>query len=212
MITTHIVIAKRPMPGRVKTRLCPPLTPAEAADLAAAALTDTLAAVESATATTRMLCFDGDATNWLSPGWAYRRQRPGGLDVRLADALGAAAGPAMVVGMDTPQLDARLLDSFDAERYDACIGPTADGGYWTIGLRDPAYAPAALLGVPMSTEHTYADQIERLRSLGMSIQVLDELVDVDTIDDAVEVARQAPHRCFAAAFAGVIPERDAGAA
>lgn len=208
MINTHIVIAKQPIPGRVKTRLCPPLTPAEAAALAAAALADTIAAVESAAATTRTLCFDGDVTEWLPARWAHRRQRPGGLDVRLADALGSAFGPAMVVGMDTPQLDARLLDSFDADRFDACIGPTADGGYWTIGLRDPAHAQAALLGVPMSSDHTYSEQVRRLRSLGLSVQVLDELVDVDTIDDAVEVARQAPHTCFAAAFA----ELDAGAA
>jgi rSAM/selenodomain-associated transferase 1 len=212
VIGTHIVIAKRPVPGRVKTRLTPPLTPREAAALAAAALTDTIAAVESATATTRMLCFDGDTTDWLPPDWTYRRQRPGGLDARLADALGAAGGPAIVVGMDTPQLDARLLDSFDAERYDACIGPTVDGGYWTIGLRNPAHAPTALLGVPMSTEHTYADQLGRLRSLGLSVQVLDELVDVDTIDDAVTVARKAPQTCFAAAFADVFTEPDAGAA
>jgi hypothetical protein len=208
MIDTHIVIAKQPVPGRVKTRLCPPLSHTGAAALAAAALTDTIAAVDAAAATTRMLCFDGDATNWLPPEWAYRRQRPGGLDVRLADALGAASGPAMVVGMDTPQLDARLLDSFDAEHFDACIGPTADGGYWTIGLRNPAHASVALLGVPMSTQHTYADQVGRLRSLGLSVQVLDELIDVDVIDDAVEVARQASHTRFAAAFA----ELAAGAA
>ncbi len=208
IIDTHIVIAKRPVPGRVKTRLCPPLAPAEAAALAAAALTDTIAAVQSASAARKMLCFDGDATDWLPARWTHRRQRPGGLDVRLADALGSADGPAMVVGMDTPQLDARRLDSFDAERFDACIGPTADGGYWTIGLRDPAVAPAALLGVPMSTDHTYSDQARRLRALGLSVQVLEELTDVDTIDDAVEVARQAPHTCFAAAFADL----DAGAA
>ena len=208
MINTHIVIAKQPVPGRVKTRLCPPLSHSEAAVLAAAALTDTIAAVEEATARTKMLCFDGDASSWLPPNWAYRRQRAGGLEVRLAEALGAGHGPAMVVGMDTPQLDARLLDSFDAEHFDACIGPTADGGYWTIGLRNPADAPAALLGVPMSTEHTCADQLGRLRSLRLSVQVLDELIDVDTIDDAVEVARQAPHTRFATAFA----ELAAGAA
>ncbi len=200
VIGTHIVIAKRPVPGRVKTRLCPPLTPDDAAALAAAALTDTIAAVATASAATRMLCFDGDVTGWLPPGWRYHRQRPGGLDVRLAGALVAAEGPAMVVGMDTPQLDARLLDKFDAERFDACLGPTADGGYWTIGLRNPELAPAALLGVPMSTEHTCADQLARLRSLGLSVQMLDELIDVDTIADAVEVARRAPHTCFAEVF------------
>ena len=208
MSRTHVVIAKQPVPGRVKTRLCPPLSPRQAATLAGAALSDTLAAVDAVRPRTKVLCFDGDPSGWLRPGWVHRRQRSGGLDVRLADALATVVGPATVVGMDTPQLNSRLLDSFDPVRFDACLGPTADGGYWTIGLRDTKYAHAAISGVPMSTDHTYAAQLARLRSLGLSVQVLDELVDVDTIDDAVDVARLVPHTAFGAALAGL----DSGAA
>jgi glycosyltransferase A (GT-A) superfamily protein (DUF2064 family) len=208
MTATIVVIAKRPVAGRVKTRLCPPLTPVQAADLAAAALRDTMSAVEDAAARSKVLCFDDEDRSWLRAGWAQRRQRDGGLDARLAGALAAAHGPALVVGMDTPQLTADLLDGFAADRFDACLGPTVDGGYWTIGLRDTALAPAALLGVPMSTGHTFAAQLRRLRGLGLTVQVLDRLIDVDTIADAHAVAALAPRTEFAATFA----ELEAGAA
>jgi hypothetical protein len=206
--TTIVVIAKRPVAGRVKTRLCPPLTPMQAADLAAAALADTVRAVDSASTRSRVLCLDDDDRSWLPTGWVQRRQREGGLDARLAGALVGAHGPAIVVGMDTPQLTADLLDGFDADNFDACLGPTADGGYWTIGLRDTTLAPAALLGVPMSTGHTFAAQLRRLRGLGLTVQILHRLIDVDTIADAQAVAAIAPRTLFAAALAGL----DAGAA
>ncbi len=201
MMPAHVVIAKQPVAGRVKTRLCPPLSPGEAAALACAALRDTIDAVDAAASSRKVLCFEGDPAGWLRPGWEHRRQRSGTFDVRLADALAATSGAAMVVAMDTPQLDAGLLGSFDPTRFDACVGPTRDGGYWTIGLRDTTHAPAALHGVPMSTDRTCAAQVSRLRSLGLSVQLLDELVDVDTVADAITVARLAPHTRFAGSFA-----------
>ncbi len=199
-MTTLVVLAKRPVAGRVKTRLCPPLTPGQAARLAGAALTDTLTAVDSAGAADRVLCFDGPVLGWLRPGWRHRAQCSGGLDVRLADAFAAAAGPALVVGMDTPQLDADLLAGFDAHHHDACLGPSADGGYWAIGFADPSRATAALVGVPMSTERTFDHQLARLNSLGLRVQLLPLLVDVDTADDARAVAAAAPHTLFAATW------------
>ena len=199
-MTTVVVLAKRPVAGRVKTRLSPPLTPGQAADVAAAALTDTLTAVDSAGVRRRVLCFAGPVLGWLRPGWGHRAQCEGSLDVRLADAFAAARGPAVVIGMDTPQLTADLLESFVADRYDACLGPTTDGGFWAIGLADPRHARAALLGIPMSTGHTFAAQLARLRRLRLRVQVLPRLVDVDTADDARTVAAQAPHSRFAAAW------------
>jgi len=208
MTATVVVIAKRPIAGRVKTRLCPPLTLVQAADLAAAGLADTMSAVDASSARSKVLCFDADDRSWLRTGWVQRRQRGGGLDARLAVALAGAHGPALVVGMDTPQLTAALLDGFDAARFDACLGPTADGGYWTIGLRDTSLAPAALLGVPMSTGRTFAAQLRRLRDLDLTVQILDRLIDVDTIADAHAVAALAPRTAFAAALADL----DRGAA
>ncbi len=199
---TIIVIAKEPVAGRVKTRLVPPLTYEQAAAVAGAALLDTLDAVDALDADERVLAFAGDPTAWLRPGWRAVAQPTGGLDLRLAAAFAAVApGPAVLVGMDTPQLEVGQLAAFDPSRFDACLGPATDGGFWAIGFADPSQAAAAILGVPMSTAHTGADQLERLRALGRPVQVLDELTDVDTVESADEVALLAPASRFARALA-----------
>ncbi len=198
MIHTIVVIAKRPIAGRVKTRLVPPLTPAEAAALAAAALTDTLRAVAETPACRRVLAFDGPVDGWLPGGWSHCTQPPGGLDVRLVAAFETLADePAVLVGMDTPQLRPRHLTRFDPSEFDACLGPADDGGYWAIGFRNPSIARAAITGIPMSSDRTAALQLDRLADLGLRVQLLDGLVDVDTIDDAHRVAAQAHGTEFA---------------
>ena len=179
-----VVLAKRPVPGRVKTRLSPDVSPVVAAELAAAALRDTLDVASTATFDARVLSFAGSVRGWLRPGWTHHVQPDGGLDVRIAAALRTDGSPTLLVGMDTPQLDAGLLQTFDPVHFDACLGPTADGGYWAIGLRETAAAADAVIGVPMSTPHTFADQHDRLRGLGMSVQILPGLTDVDLIGDA----------------------------
>jgi glycosyltransferase A (GT-A) superfamily protein (DUF2064 family) len=196
-----VVLAKEPVPGRVKTRLVPPLAHADAARLARAALTDTLETLADAPAEHHLLALEGEAGDWLSGGWRVVPQVGGGLDRRIAGALAAVpCGPAVLVGMDTPQLSIDMLTAFDAARFDACLGPTDDGGYWVIGLRDPRRAPEVILGVPMSTSQTGEAQWRRLRKAGMRVQLLPTLMDVDTIVDAEHVAAIAPHTRFADAF------------
>jgi uncharacterized protein len=195
-----VVIAKAPVPGRSKTRLCPPCDPAEAAALAAAALADTLRAVAATPARRRILALDGHLS---APGFELIPQEGAGLGERLGAALVAAGGPALVVGMDTPQLTPALL-AHAARRLsepgvDAVLGPALDGGYWTIGMRAPD--PAAFEGVPMSSQHTCAVQRRRLGRLGMSVALLPRLRDVDTIEDARAVAREHPRTEFAAVLA-----------
>jgi glycosyltransferase A (GT-A) superfamily protein (DUF2064 family) len=199
---TLIVIAKEPIAGRVKTRLVPPLSTEQAAQVAGAALADTLAAVQGAPARQRLLAFAGDVAAWLPAGWRSCRQPDGGLDRRLAAAFHAAGpGPALLLGMDTPQVRSAHLTAFAPERYDACLGPAPDGGYWALGFRDPRLAAPAILDIPMSTEHTGAHQLRRLQRLGLRVQLLEELRDVDTIVDADEVAALIPGSAFTAALA-----------
>jgi glycosyltransferase A (GT-A) superfamily protein (DUF2064 family) len=199
-IDTVIVIAKRPVPGRVKTRLVPPLTPQQAADVAGAALTDTLDTLAGLPVRRHLLAFDGDPSGWAPRPWRTCPQRSGGLDSRLTGAFGRVRrGPALLVGMDTPQLRIEQLARFDTSRYDACLGLATDGGYWAIGLRDPRQAADAILGVPMSTSDTGAEQLRRLQRLGLRVQLLDELTDVDTIDNALAVAALTPGSRFARA-------------
>jgi hypothetical protein len=201
-----IVIAKEPIPGRVKTRLVPPLTGSEAADLARAALSDTLRAASAVDARQRVLALDGRPGPWLPRGWRVVAQPAGSLDVRLVAAFSAASsGPALLIGMDTPQVRPAQLAAFDPDGHDACLGLAEDGGYWAIGLRNPALAAEVISGVPMSTSHTGAEQLRRLHAAGLRVQLLDTLADVDTIDVAYGVAAAAPSTEFAAALRGLDP-------
>jgi rSAM/selenodomain-associated transferase 1 len=205
-----LVIAKAPVPGRAKTRLVPPCTPAQAAALAAAALADTLAAAaRAARAGRRVLVLDGEPGPWLPAGFEVIPQRGGGLAERLAAAFEDAGAPAFLVGMDTPQVTPALLDAGLAavERTDAAFGAALDGGYWGIGLRR---ADAAVFrGVPMSADDTGAVQRARLDALGLATATLPPLRDVDAIADARAVAADAPGSAFAAALDALDLERAA---
>ncbi|MGW7681044.1 DUF2064 domain-containing protein [Kribbella sp. NPDC054772] len=188
---TLIVIAKEPVPGRVKTRLQTEFTAHEAAALARASLVDTLSAVRSAPASRRVLALEGDPGPWLPAGFEVICQRGAGLDERLAAAFedAYAGSPMLLVGMDTPQLRPELLD-FHWFGYDAVLGLTEDGGYWCLGLRVPDRR--ALVGVPMSTDHTGLDQLRRLESLGLRVLMLPTLRDMDTPRDAAHLAAEFP--------------------
>jgi glycosyltransferase A (GT-A) superfamily protein (DUF2064 family) len=196
-IQTLLVIAKQPVPGRVKTRLIGSCTATQAAALAAAALADTLQALQDFPSVDKVILLDGDPAGLVPAGWRVLPQQPGGLDQRLAAGFAAVPdGPALLVGMDTPQLSAELL-CFDPSRYDACLGPAADGGYWTIGFREPARARDCIPGVPMSSPHTGAEQHRRLVAGGLAVQPLATLTDVDTESSADQVACAAPETRFA---------------
>ncbi|MEP6599424.1 MAG: DUF2064 domain-containing protein [Actinomycetota bacterium] len=211
LLGTLIVIAKEPLPGRVKTRLVPPLTHRDAAAVAEAALVDTLAAMTAVPAARHVVVLEGRPGTWLPTGWDVVAQSAGGLDARLTAAFEAVdpARSALLVGMDTPQLLARHVLAFDPSRFDACLGPATDGGYWAIGLRDPARARQVIADVPMSRADTGAQQLTRLRAAGLHVQLLDELADVDTIEVAHEVAFQAPATRFAAVLSAVAVARAA---
>jgi glycosyltransferase A (GT-A) superfamily protein (DUF2064 family) len=207
-MTTLIVIAKEPLPGRAKTRLHPPFTLEQAAHLAAAAIDDTLAAVADLPASRRILLFEGTHPPRSADGYEIVPQTAGDLDERLAAAFDAVDGPAVLIGMDTPQLlAADLLPAFEpGSELDAWFGPADDGGFWALGLREPR--GDLIRGVPMSRDDTGALQLARLE--GLKIGMLRELTDVDTYDDALRVAASAPATSFArlfAQFAAAAPAR-----
>jgi glycosyltransferase A (GT-A) superfamily protein (DUF2064 family) len=205
-MTTLIVIAKEPLPGRAKTRLHPPFTLEQAAQLAAAAIDDTLAAVADLPASRRILLFEGIHPPRSADGYEIMPQAAGDLDERLAAAFDAVDGPAVLIGMDTPQLRAAdLLPAFEGSE-DAWFGPADDGGFWALGLRAPR--GDLIRGVPMSRDDTGALQLARLK--GLKVGMLRELTDVDTYDDALRVAASAPATSFArlfAQFAAAAPAR-----
>jgi rSAM/selenodomain-associated transferase 1 len=202
-----LVIAKEPVPGRVKTRLCPPCTPQQAAAVAAASLADTLRTVDASPVALRTLAICG---NYRPPaGWGLVRQRGDGLGQRLAHAFADTAVPGLstlLIGMDTPQVGpaqlAALADGLD--RVDAVLGPAEDGGWWALALRDPA-AARVLAGVPMSTPDTCTLTRHALDAYGLTVEYGPSLRDVDTAADAHAVAAACPGGSFAATVRMQVP-------
>lgn len=198
-----LVLAKTPVPGRVKTRLCPPCTPAEAAELAEAALADTLAAAMATGADRVLVALSGSAGNWVPPGVTIVDQGSGPLERRLARAWSHVQGAGLQIGMDTPQVSAALLDSamgvLCRADVDAVLGLAEDGGWWAIGLRPPD--PTVFLDIPTSRSDTGPRQLRRLAAAGRRTALLPALRDIDTHADAVAVARLAPATRFARALA-----------
>lgn len=202
-----VLIAKAPVPGMVKTRLCPPCTPDEAALVAAAAIGDSVDALSSAHVVHRTLVVHGELA--APAGWSVLPQRGEGLGERLAAAFADTARPGtstLLVGMDTPQLTAAHVDA--ARRAlvtaEAAIGPAEDGGWWGLAVRDPAVAHV-LAGVPMSTSDTGVLTVNALLNLGLRVARLTTLRDVDTAADAHAVAAVCPSGRFARTVAALVP-------
>jgi glycosyltransferase A (GT-A) superfamily protein (DUF2064 family) len=199
-----LVMAKAPVAGAVKTRMCPPLHLSEAAELAAAALADTLQVVASSGAEERLIALDGDPGEWLPPGFTVIAQRGATFAERLENAWAHAGGPTLQIGMDTPQISTELLQRSFATLEDspgAVLGHAEDGGWWALGLLQAQ--PGVFRNIPMSTPSTGERQAGRLRELGLGPGLLPPLVDVDEWAHAVAVARQIPTTQFGRCVAGL---------
>lgn len=191
-----MVVAKAPVPGRVKTRLVPPYTHEEAAALAEAALADTLAAAVACGADEVVVALDGEPGPWLPPGCRIVRQRGAGLGERLAAAWDDVGTGGVQVGMDTPQVRANDLELALAalEKADAALGLAEDGGWWALALRRPDTRVFA--GVPMSAPDTGARQLARLHDLRLRVVDLPVQRDVDRAEDVAAVAAAVPDSRF----------------
>ncbi|MFD5094987.1 DUF2064 domain-containing protein [Amycolatopsis thailandensis] len=208
-----LIVAKAPVPGFAKTRLCPPATPEQAAEIAAASLLDTLDAALLTPDARVVVALTGDldkAAHGREIATALRKtevipQRGDGFDVRLANAHADAPRPGesvLQIGMDTPQVTPALLAEAANRLEDSVLGPAEDGGWWALGLKDPLHAKA-LAGVPMSRDDTGRQTLRALADVGLNPGILPTLSDVDTIADARRVAALEPASRFARAVAEV---------
>jgi glycosyltransferase A (GT-A) superfamily protein (DUF2064 family) len=212
-MTTVVVIAKETVPGKVKTRLHPAFSYEEAAALAAASLADTLATVRTLGAREQILYFDGVVLPDGADDFTVMPQSTGTLDERIAALFDRLSGPTLLVGMDTPQLArrhvSRVVDAWPDD-VDAWFGPATDGGFWGLALRDPN--GSLVRGVPMSRDDTGVRQLDRLAAAGLRVSLLPPLTDVDTAQNAFDVAAEAPHGAFAAKLSRITALERAGAA
>ncbi len=201
-----LVVAKAPVAGLVKTRLGALIGDAAAAELAAAALLDTLEACALAGAEGHLsLAGDladavhGDRITAALAGWTITPQRGEGFAERLVNAhADAGTGTVVQVGMDTPQVSAASLTAVAAllEDHDAALAPATDGGWWALARRDPDVV-RHLVDVPMSTDTTFADTQRALERAGARVAHGAPMTDVDTVADADTVADLAPDTRFA---------------
>ncbi|WP_378146249.1 DUF2064 domain-containing protein [Cnuibacter sp. UC19_7] len=199
-----VVIAKECVPGRVKTRLNPPLSLEQAAQVASASLADTVDVISTLPFTRRIIAFAGE--NAPVPGdWEVLPQIAGTLDLRLGAVFDSVAEPMVLIGMDTPQVSARhllpLLRHWPDDA-DSMFGPALDGGFWALAMREPD--GDLIRGVPMSQDFTGRAQLARLHAAGHRVRMLPPLDDVDTIDDALRIAQEVPRTRFAAAVRAAV--------
>lgn len=181
------VFARRPEPGRVKTRLSPALPPEYACQLYAAMLDDTLETVRNTRADSRTIFWaDVPEENRSPAGFYWHAQRGAELGARLADAFDtvlADGSHAVAIGSDCPGLSSAILErALEAlDRADLVLGPATDGGYWLIGLTRPA--PQLFMDVEWSTETVFTDTLSRAAEAGLSVETLPFLDDLDTPAD-----------------------------
>jgi hypothetical protein len=192
-----IVFAKRPEPGRVKTRLCPPFTHEQAAAFYARMLEDVLETSLRAAAQLGLEAVlalhppDAAATLPAPPGLRVVAQRGADLGERMEDALGrelaAGRGPVLLRGSDSPTLGlATLGAALEAlASRDLVLCPDRDGGYDLIGLARPA---PGLFAHPMSTPSVLADTLARAAERGLSHALLPAGFDLDTAEDLALLA------------------------
>jgi hypothetical protein len=194
-----LVFAKEPRAGEVKTRLCPPLAPEEAAALYASMLDDVLEASASAAAAlglaTLLYVAPAGACERLAaraPGWRVRAQHGPDLGARMeraaADAAALGYAPLLLRGSDSPALAPELFAAAlgALREVDLALSPDPDGGYNLAALRAPA---TGLFDHPMSTPRVLEDTLARARGLGLRTRVLAGGFDVDVWADLVHLAR-----------------------
>ena len=199
-----LVVAKAPVPGEAKTRLAAGVGEQAAADIAAAALLDTLDAVAAAPIEGRVAAITGDLDAASNSDEIRDRladftvvpQRGKDLAERLANAhLDAAAAftglPVLQIGMDTPQVTADLLSDCARELLacDAVLGPARDGGWWVLGVTNAAMADC-LRSIPTSRSDTGVVTLTALRDTGVDVSLVPVLADVDTAADVDAVRRE----------------------
>ncbi len=192
------IMAKQPEPGKVKTRLCPPLSPGQAADLYEAFFLDTVSLVSGIEHTDLFVAYDPDTavdffTRTCSPSMKCIPQGRGDLGdrlVRISHRMFVLGYRKLIIlASDTPLLPRDFIRSAIArlDEIDVVLGPCDDGGYYLIGLR--FCAPTLFAGIPWSTSRVLDRTIRRAQEAGMTWELLPPGYDIDTWEDAERLSK-----------------------
>jgi uncharacterized protein len=206
MTALLIIFAKEPRPGQVKTRLSPPLTPEEAAQLYHSFVLDILEEMARVPEVRLAVAFSplGAQTWWRAlapPGTDLFPQEGADLGERMAWAFArgfaAGFGPILLRGSDVPDLPAAVVSEakevLAAGLAQVVLGPCPDGGYYLVGLSEPR--PTLFEGPAWSSSTVLADTLAQVRQLGLRVHLLPSWPDIDTYDNLrafLKRARPAP--------------------
>ncbi|MYA28167.1 MAG: glycosyltransferase [Nitrospira sp. SB0672_bin_25] len=188
-----IIFAKAPVPGTVKTRMCPPLIPDEAASLHGSLVMDAVERTRSLRGFDVFLACTPGMDHPFFQTLAARHR------IRLCDQVGEDLGQrmdhaltaaftrgyahAVIVGTDIPNLAARHYERATAllQTTDVVLGPTEDGGYYLVGAKHPV--PALFADIPWSTGEVLTQSLAGAERAGLIVGLLDPERDLDTFDD-----------------------------
>lgn len=213
-----IVFAKAPVPGRVKTRLVPPLTAEEAARIYEASLADVVAMAEDANAAS-VLSYDpaNGAAEYFEarfPTLSQVKQQGKDLGERLRhaadDAFASGADRVCIIGGDSPTLPPGYLRQSFGELQDAEVvfGPTEDGGYYLVGIRSTAWPAATAIfeSIPWSSPDVLEASLEAGRAAGLAVHLAPSWFDIDRPEDLLTAATQAAPGSHLASLLTASPE------
>ncbi len=199
MRTIVVIVAKEPVASRVKTRLCPGLSPVQAAEIYTLFIQDMVEEMSG-------LALAGDPCVTLAQAFSPEGagssfeailpasipifpQQGAGLGERLSHIFtklhGEGYEQVLIINSDSPDMPCSLVRKssrlLESPGIDLVLGPSADGGYYLIGLKKPA--PGLFQDIPWSTDRVLALTLERARELGLSCGLMEAWYDIDTCDD-----------------------------
>jgi rSAM/selenodomain-associated transferase 1 len=197
-----VIMAKLPAVDQTKSRLSPPLTPAEAVALYEALLRDTIGLAAQLGVQLAIAITPADATEY------FRRISPSGtvllpvVGVDIGDCLSQALGrlladgyaKALALNSDGPTLPIaylrQALAALENHEIDIVLGPSEDGGYYLIGLKEPH--PGLFQGIAWSTDRVMAQTLIRAETMGLEVFQLPSWYDVDTAAELDRLQAELP--------------------
>jgi rSAM/selenodomain-associated transferase 1 len=188
-----MIFAKSPIPGRVKTRLCPPLRPEEAVELYKSFVKDTIHTAQAVKNSVTTILYDPSTQfpgiDWLGPGFpeSFISQKGRDLGDKLStaflEAFARGAERVLAIGSDLPHLERDIIESAFSmlDKKDVVLGPAEDGGYYLIGLK--RCWNDLFSGIAWSTSRVFKQTVQRTQNAGLSMGILPRLYDVDTASE-----------------------------
>ena len=208
-----VIVAKEPLPGKVKTRLFPKFSPEVAADLYRCFLHDRIQEVSTLNGVDRAIAYTPEDaretfTALALAGFELFAQQGKHLGERLnnifLEKLSQGYKAVSIVDSDSPDLPKSLIkESFElllSKQADIVFGPCYDGGYYLVGMRKPH--PELFRNIPWSTENVLSVTLEKASKMGINVKLLSTWNDLDTFEDLIEFYNMYKDRPLSKDWAG----------